>query len=224
MAGQGQKTRLYGLFAEIGKALSNPGRLELLDLLVQAPRTVEELAAEAHMSVANASQHLQRLKQARLVKVEQDGKLRRYRVAAPVVGQLLHTVTSVARQQLAEVEQTLEAYRNRRHEFERVTVQELQGRLQAGDIILIDVRPEVEYQNGHLPGAHSMPLSEIQRTLASLPDDKLVVAYGRGPYCVMADQALSILTENGREAARLEEGVTEWQLAGFPLRNKHQIT
>lgn len=220
MTSQGQKTRLYGLFAEIGKALSNPGRLELLDLLVQAPRTVEELATEAQMSVANASQHLQRLRQARLVEVEKEGKLRRYRVATPVVGELLHTVSSAAQQQLAEVEQVLDAYRHRRHEFERVTVDELQVRLQTGDAILIDVRPESEYRHGHLPGARSIPLSDIEQALDSLPDDKFVVAYCRGPYCVMADQALSVLTENGRRVARLEEGVTEWQLAGLPISHE----
>jgi rhodanese-related sulfurtransferase/predicted transcriptional regulator len=217
MTGQGQKTRLYELFAAIGKALSSPGRLELLDLLVQAPRTVEELAAEAQMGVANVSQHLQRLRQARLVEVEKEGKLRRYRAAAPIVGQLLHIVSAVAQHQLAEVEQVLEAYRDRRHEFERVTVDELQVRLQKGEAILIDVRPEPEYRNGHLPGARSLPLGEIQQALDSLPDDKLVVAYCRGPYCVMADQALGILTEHGRRVARLEEGVTEWQLAGLPV-------
>jgi rhodanese-related sulfurtransferase/DNA-binding transcriptional ArsR family regulator len=217
MTVQGQKTRLYYLFAEIGKALSNPGRLELLDLLIQAPRTVEELAAEAQMNVANASQHLQRLRQARLVDVDKEGKLRRYRVASPIVGQLLNTLRSAAQQQLAEVEQALDAYRTRRHEFERLTVQDLQARLQAGDIILIDVRPEVEYQNGHLPGARSIPLSEIQQALDFLPDNKLIVAYCRGPYCVMADQALSVLRENKRKVARLEEGVTEWQLTGFPI-------
>ena len=212
-----EKTRLYDLFAELGRALSSPGRLELLDLLSQAPRTVEQLAAETRMSVGNTSQHLQRLKQARLVEVQQEGKLRRYRLATPAVGQLLHTLSSVAQQQLAEVEQALNAYRSHRHEFERVTVQQLQMRLQTGDVILIDVRPEVEYQSGNLPGARSLPLSKIQQALAALPDDKLVVAYCRGPYCVMADQALSILKEQGREVARLEEGVTEWQLAGQPI-------
>jgi rhodanese-related sulfurtransferase len=209
-----QKNSLYNLFAQVGKALCNPKRLELLDLLVQAPRTVEELAAETQMSIANTSQHLQRLKQTRLVEAEQDGSFRRYRLANLLVPQLWHTLRLVAQQQLVEVEQALDAYRDRRHEFEQVTAQELQARLQTDEMILIDVRPVVEYEAGHLPGALSVPLSQIQQTLTSLPDDKMIVAYCRGPYCVLADEALAILAEHGWTVARLEEGVIEWQLAG----------
>jgi rhodanese-related sulfurtransferase len=208
------KDRLYNLFAQVGKALCNPKRLELVDLLVQAPRTVEELATETQMSIANTSQHLQRLKQAHLVEAERDGSFKRYRLTDPLVGQLWHTLQLVAQQQLAEVEQALDAYRDRRHEFERVSAQELQARLQADDVVLIDVRPEVEYQNGHLPDALSIPLSEIEQGLASLPDDKMIVAYCRGTYCVMADEALAILADKGWAVARLEDGVVERALAG----------
>jgi rhodanese-related sulfurtransferase/DNA-binding CsgD family transcriptional regulator len=211
-----QKARLYDLFAQVSKALCSPRRLELVDLLEQGPRTVEDLAAEAHMSVATTSHHLQRLKQARLVEVEREGTFRRYRLADPAVGQLWRTLRRVAEQQLAEVEEALAAYRDRRHEFEQIDLQELQARLQAGDVVLIDVRPEAEYQAGHLPGARSIPLNEIKQQLASLPDDQMIVAYCRGPYCVIADQALAILAETGRRVARLEEGVIEWQSAGYP--------
>lgn len=211
------KEQLYGLFAQIGKALANPHRLELLDLLVQAPRTVEELAQEAHMSIANTSQHLQRLKQARLVESQREGLYVRYRLADPAVARLWLELRAVAKQQLAEVENALAAYRNQRHEFERITAQELRERLRGGDVILLDVRPEVEYATEHLPGARSIPVDELGRRLDELPKDSTVVAYCRGPYCVLADQALELLAEKGWSVARLEEGVAEWQQAGHPV-------
>jgi rhodanese-related sulfurtransferase len=211
------KEQLYRLFAEIGKALANPHRLELLDLLVQAPRTVEELAGEAHLSVANTSQHLQRLKQARLVVDEREGLYVRYRLADPAVARLWLKLRAVAEQQLAEVEYALDAYRQRRHEFEQITADELLQRLRIGDVVLLDVRPRVEYEAAHLPGAISIPIDELERRLAELPEDKTIVAYCRGPYCVYADDALALLTEQGWNGARLEEGVAEWQQAGYVL-------
>lgn len=197
--------------------MSNPHRLELLDLLVQAPRTVEELAQEAHMSVANTSQHLQRLKQARLVLDEREGLYIRYRLADPAVARLWLQLRAVAEQQLAEVDRALDAYRERRYEFERISTDELQVRLRHGDVVLLDVRPTVEYQAGHLPEAISIPLDELERRLNELPPDKTIVAYCRGPYCVYADEGLELLAEKGWEVARLEEGVAEWQQAGYIL-------
>jgi rhodanese-related sulfurtransferase len=211
------KTQLYNLFARVASATANPHRLELLDLLVQAPRTVEELAREAHMSVANTSQHLQRLKGARLVLDEREGLYVRYRVADPAVARLWLDLRSVAEQQLAEVERALDAYRYRRHEFEQISAAELRARLHAGDVILLDVRPWIEYQAGHLPGAISIPLDELERRLGELPPDKTVVAYCRGPFCVYADEALELLAGHGWEVARLEEGVMEWQQAGYAI-------
>lgn len=208
------KEQLYHLFARVGKALSSPQRLELLDLLVQAPRTVEELAEEAHMSMANTSQHLQRLKQAQLVTDEREGVYIRYRLADPVVGRLWFALREVAQQQLAEVEVALNAYRDRRHEFEQISIEELQQRLRNGDALLLDVRPTVEYEASHIPGAISISLEEMGRRLGELPSDKMIVAYCRGPYCVFADEALQLLAERGYNVARLEEGVLEWQLAG----------
>ncbi|MDQ7029932.1 MAG: metalloregulator ArsR/SmtB family transcription factor [Ardenticatenia bacterium] len=217
-----QKEQLYRLFAHIGKALANPHRLELLDLLVQAPRTVEELAREANMSVANTSQHLQRLKQARLVMSEREGVHIRYRVADPAVTRLWLELRAVAKQQLAEVERTLDAYRHRRHEFERISADELRVLMRRGEVILLDVRPREEYQAGHLPGAISVPLDELERRLNQLPRDRTVVAYCRGPYCVYADEALELLANHGWRVARLEEGVAEWEQAGYPVeRSPH---
>ncbi|MCO6453403.1 MAG: ArsR family transcriptional regulator [Caldilineales bacterium] len=218
-----QKEQLYDLFSQIANALANPHRLELIDLLTQAPRTVEELANEAQMSVANTSQHLQRLKQARLVLAEREGVYIRYRLADPVVAQLWLNLREVAVRQLAEVEQALDAYRSRRHEFEQIPADVLLARLRQDEVVLLDVRPEVEYRAGHLPAAISIPIGELERRLAELPLDKTVVAYCRGPYCVIADDALEILAKAGRSVARLEAGVWEWQQAGYETVS-HQFT
>lgn len=211
------KEQLYRLFAQVASAMANPHRLELLDLLVQAPRTVEELAREAHMSVANTSQHLQRLKQARLLLDEREGLYVRYRVADPAVARLWLELQAVAEQQLADVERALDAYRDRRHEFEQISANELRTRLRTGEVVLLDVRPRVEYQGGHLPGAISIPLDELERRLSELPRNKTIVAYCRGPYCAYADEALGLLAGQGWDVARLEEGVMEWQQAGYDV-------
>jgi rhodanese-related sulfurtransferase/predicted transcriptional regulator len=212
------KERLYELFARVANGLANPHRLELLDLLVQAPRTVEELASEAGMSLANTSQHLQRLKQARLVTDEREGVRVRYRLADPEIARLWLQMKRVAERRLAEVEQALDAYRDRRHEFEQVPLDGLRERLRTGQAILVDVRPAVEYQADHLPGAISMPLSEMALRIDEIPPDKDVIAYCRGPYCVYADEALLLLSAQGRRVARLEEGVAEWREAGASLQ------
>jgi len=214
---QAYREQLYHLFARVASAMANPHRLELLDLLVQAPRTVEELAREAHMSIANTSQHLQRLKQAHLVVDTREGLYIRYRLADPAVARLWLELRGVAERQLAEVERTLDAYRARRHEFERISVDELLRRMRENEVALLDVRPQVEHQMSHLPGALSIPLDELERRLNELPGGKTIVAYCRGPYCVLADEALELLATRGWKVARLEEGVIEWQAAGLAL-------
>jgi rhodanese-related sulfurtransferase len=208
------KRQLYQLFSRLAGAMANFHRLELLDLLVQAPRTVEDLAQEAHMSVANTSQHLQRLKQAHLVVDEREGLFIRYRLADPAVARLWLELRSVTGLQLAEVDRALDNYRPRRFDFQRISINDLQGRMSRDEVLLLDVRPEVEFQAGHLPGAVSIPLDELEQRLDELPTGKLIVAYCRGPYCVFADQALELLSSKGWIVARLEEGVAEWQLAG----------
>lgn len=205
-----QKEALYALFAEVGQAMASAHRLELLDLLVQAPHTVEELAGQAQMSVANTSQHLQRLKQSRLVISEREGTYIRYRLADPAVAQLWLALRSVAESQIAEVQQALDAYRSSRHGFERISALELRDRLHKGEVFLLDARPQVEYASGHIPGAVSLPLEELERRLDELPPDMPIVAYCRGPYCVIADQALELIASRGFQALRLEEGVAEW--------------
>jgi rhodanese-related sulfurtransferase len=214
-----RKERLYRLFTRISSAMANPHRLELLDLLVQAPRTVEELAREANLSVANTSQHLQRLKQARLVIAEREGLYQRYRLADPAVMRLWLELRTVGEQQIEEMDDALDTYRTRRHEFEKVTIDELRDRLRAGKAVLIDARPDVEYQAGHLPQAISIPLDELDRRLDELPRNRTLVVYCRGPLCVIADDALAVLSEAGRKVARLEEGVAEWQQAGLTIEH-----
>jgi rhodanese-related sulfurtransferase len=211
------KEQLYALFSRVASAMANPHRLELLDLLVQAPRTVEELAREAQMSVANTSQHLQRLKQAHLVVDTREGLYIRYRLADPAVARLWLELRRVAERQLAEVDRTLDAYRIRQHEFEKVSADELLRRMRKNEVALLDVRPHVEYKAGHLPGALSIPVDELERRLSELPGGKTIVAYCRGPYCVLADEALELLTARGWTVARLEEGIAEWRAAGRAL-------
>ena len=206
-----QKERLYQGIARIGQALANPHRLELIDLLVQAPRTVEELAAETQMSIANTSQHLQRLKQSRLVANTREGLYIRYRLADASIAQIWLELRAVAESQLSEVREALNAYRTQRHAFERISAAELSARLQNGEVFLLDARPEVEYAAGHIPGARSFPLEELEQRLGELPADLPIVAYCRGPYCVIADQALALLASRGHRTYRLEEGVAEWR-------------
>ena len=212
-----RKQDLYRLFARIAAAMANPHRLELLDLLAQGPRTVEELGRESNLSIANASQHLQRLKRASLVIDERQGFYIRYRIADPLVTRLWLEIREVASQQLAEVNVTLDAYRARRHGFKRVSLADLRARLEKGSAVLLDVRPNAEYAAGHLPSAISIPLEELEQRVNELPHGRTIVAYCRGPYCVLADEAAEKLQRKGFRVARLEEGVHEWQQAGYPL-------
>ncbi len=212
-----QKEKLYALFAEVANGLANPHRLELLDLLVQSPRTVEELARETFMSIANTSQHLQRLKRARLVEDERDGLYVRYRLASPEMAHLWLNLRAVGEQHLADVERALSTYRNHKDDFEKVTPDELLSYQAQGKVTLVDVRPAREYQAGHLPAAISIPLDELAEHLHELPKDRKVIGYCRGPYCGYADQALQVLSSHGWEVARLEEGIAEWRQMGYAL-------
>ena len=211
------KTALYTVVAQVAQAAANPHRLELLDLLVQAPRSVEQLAEASAMSVANASQHLQRLKRAGLVMNERRGTTIRYRIADPAVAQLWVELRTVAEQQLAEMDRALDAYREHRRDLARLSPAQLGQQLDHGDVMVLDARPRLEYDAGHLPAAISIPIDELPERLDELPTDKLIVTYCRGPLCVYADQALELIVASGRQGARLEEGVAEWQLAGYAL-------
>jgi len=211
------KDAIFEQFARIGKALSSPKRLEILYLLSQSERTVEALAKAASLSVANTSQHLQRLKQAQLVREVREGVHIHYHIADPSVIRLWLELRSVAERQLSEMERALDAYRHRRHELEKISIDELKARMRNDDVILIDVRPREEYQAGHLPGAISIPLRELEPRVGEIPRGKAIVVYCRGPYCIYADEAIELLAARGWNATRLEEGVVEWQQYGFAL-------
>lgn len=211
------KEHLYELFAKISSALANPHRLELIDLLIQAPRAVDELAALAEMSMANTSQHLQTLKRARLVICQREGQSIVYSLADPLIAKLWIELRRVAQNQLAEVEQVMDQYRSHRHEFEKISSIEVNIGLQTNEILLIDARPEDEYEAGHLPGAISLPVDTLARRIHELPMGKTMVTYCRGPVCVDADDASILLSAYGYPVKRLEDGVVEWQMAGFAL-------
>ncbi len=211
------KEAIYEQFARIGKAVSSPKRLELLDLLCQGERTVEVLAREAGMTVANASQHLQLLRAARLVDTKREGVFVHYRLADEEVCAFLRTMRSLAESRLAEVEQTKRQFLREKGEMEPVDRRELLERVRAGAVTVLDVRPEEEYLAGHIPGAISIPLKDIERSLSDLPKGQEIVAYCRGPYCVLAVQAVEILREKGFRAVRMEEGVQDWRALGFPV-------
>jgi len=211
------KDELYTQFARIGKAVSNPHRLELVDLLAQGERRVDELAAEAHLSIANASQHLQTLRQARMVEFRRDGTAIYYRLAGDHVERLWQALRVTGEAQLAEIDRLRSAYLADREQFEAIDAPTLWDRVRQNDVTVIDVRPEVEFQAGHIPGSRSIPIDELDRRLEELPESQKIVAYCRGTYCVFADRAVKLLAENGFVAARLEGGLPEWRLSGYPV-------
>lgn len=211
------KTRLFTQFARIGKALASPVRLEILELLGQGERTVESLAAELQTSVANTSQHLQALRKAALVDSRKHGLYVHYRLADPAVYDVCRAVRTVAEQQLAELDRLVRRHFVDRAAAEPVRMDDLLGRLRTGEVVVLDTRPEEEYRAGHIAGAISVPVDEIQQRLRRLPKDKEYVAYCRGPYCVYADRAVELLRSRGRRASRLLEGFPEWKAAGLPV-------
>ena len=217
MGSRAFKTELYGQFARIGKALSSPHRIEILDLLAQSPRTVESLANELELSMGNASAHLQVLKEARLVETRKDGLYVEYSLADEGVAELLQAMRGVAERRLAEIDRLVKAYLGEREALESIGFDELAARVQAGSVILLDVRPQSEYEAGHIAGALSIPADELARRLKELPRTKEVIAYCRGPYCVFADEAVKTLRANNRKARRLEGGFPEWRAEKRPI-------
>ena len=209
------KDSIYEQFARLGKAISAPKRLELLDLLCQGPRTVEALAEQAGISVANASQHLQVLRAARLVETEKKGLYVEYRLAGDEVCTFFFALRGLAESRLAEVEQVAREYFEQRGAMEAVESEELLRRVRNGEVTVLDVRPPEEYRAGHIPGALSIPIGELKARLRELPKDREVVAYCRGPYCVMAVEAVKLLRKRGFTAHRLEQGIVDWRARGW---------
>jgi rhodanese-related sulfurtransferase/DNA-binding HxlR family transcriptional regulator len=207
-AARGRKEALFEAISLMGKGFASPVRLELLDLLAQAPRTVRELAGASGQSTANTSQHLQALQAAGLVSRQREGTSVRYALAGEDVLALWLALRNVSAARLAEVERAAREYLG--EEVEAIGRDELIARLSRGDAVLVDVRPEEEYHAGHIEGARSIPIDELERRLAELPEDREVIAYCRGPFCAYAHQAVRTLRQAGRQARRLEEGWPEW--------------
>lgn len=212
MASGKAKQALFEAIALMGKAFSSPRRLELLDLLAQAPRSVEEIANASGQSVANASQHLQALRAAGMVTRTREGTRVRYALAGEEALRLWLALRDASAARLAEVQRAANDYLG--EEVETIGREELLRRLASGDAILVDVRPEEEFAAGHIEGARSIPIEELQRRLDELPADREVVAYCRGPFCAYAHEAVRTLEDSGRKARRLEDGWPEWRLAG----------
>ena len=205
------KDNIYDQFARVGKAVSAPKRLELLDLLAQGPRTVEALARQAAVSVANVSQHLQVLRTARLVKAEKKGLYVEYRLADEQVAGFFRALRGLAESRLAEIAQVTRTYLHERGALEAVCGEQLLRRVKNGEVTVLDVRPAEEYRAGHIPGALSVPLAELKARLKELPKNRRIAAYCRGPYCVMAIEAVGLLRKKGYRAYRMEQGVMEWR-------------
>ncbi|RPH60887.1 MAG: ArsR family transcriptional regulator [Acidobacteria bacterium] len=216
------KDRLYGQLARLGKALSSPHRLEILELLAQGERTVDSLATEMGLSLANTSQHLQTLRQAALVESRKDGLFVHYRLVDPDVFELSTVIRSVAERRLADVERLVRDHFGDRSAAELVPMAELLRRARSKQVVILDTRPASEYVAGHIAGAISVPVDDLQRRLKELTKGNEYVAYCRGPYCVYADRAVEILRRNGRRARRLLEGFPEWRSAGFPVESGSQ--
>lgn len=211
------KKELFGHFARIGKAAASPARLEILDLLAQGEKAVETLAGQAGLSVTNTSNHLKELRSAALVTSRKDGVYVYYRLADPAVYEFLRCLQDIAVRQLADVRQLVRDYFEEPAALEPVRAGDLLERLRSDDVIVLDVRPEDEYQAGHIPGALSIPAGEIERRLSELPRDREIVAYCRGPYCVLAVRAVDILRTAGYHARRMEVGLPEWRAQGLAV-------
>jgi rhodanese-related sulfurtransferase len=211
------KNAIYEQFARIGKAVSSPKRLELLDLLCQGPRTVEVLARESGLTVANASQHLQVLRAARLVEAHKEGLYVKYRFEDQMVCEFFHAMRVLAESRLAEVEQIKRRFLKGKAGMEPVDRKALLELARKGAVTVLDVRPKEEYTAGHIPGALSIPLKELLLRLSDLPRSQEIVAYCRGPYCVLSIQAVEILRARGFHALRLEEGIQDLRALGFPI-------
>lgn len=216
MSGTNVKSMLFSEFARVSKALGSGNRLELLEFLAQGERSVETLAALSGLSVANTSRHLQVLRHAGLIAARKEGQFVHYRVAGDGVIRLLAALQEVAQHNVAEVTQLVNTYLTSKDSLEPVSVDELQDRIRSGLVTVLDVRPKEEYAAGHLPGAINVPLAELEKNLKRIPRNREIVAYCRGPFCLLAFEAVAKLRKKGLKAHRLETGYPEWRVAGLP--------
>jgi ArsR family transcriptional regulator len=217
MSSQNPKRAMFEQLAAVARSLGSAHRLELLEVLAQAERSVEELAALGGLTIANTSQHLQQLRRFGLVEARRDGKRVIYKLADPEVVALLSALSRVTQRNVGAVEKVLNSYFRERDNLEPVSRKELLRRIRDGLVTVIDTRPREEFAAGHVPGAINLPLSELKRRLRELPADQEIVAYCRGRYCVLSYEAVALLRKRGFKASRLEDGYPEWKAAGLPV-------
>ena len=218
------KDAIYQQIARVSRAVMHPRRLELLDLLCQGPMTVERLARKSGMSIGNTSQHLQHLREARLVQVIPHGTARIYQLADEATCDLFHTLRSLAERYYAEMREVTEAFLKGKDDLEAIGAGTLAERFEHESPVLLDVRPSEEYDSGHWPGALSLPIEELAGRLAELPQDRTIVAYCRGPYCVLSLHAVEVLRQHGFQAIRMVEGVSDWRAQGLPIEKSNDAS
>lgn len=206
------KDRAYAILAAVIKAIANPRRLEIVDLLGQGEKSVEEIAAETDMSFANTSQHLQVLKSANLVEIRRDGNFIFYKLANEEIYKSLQNLRSLGMERTAEMEKLINSYRSGKGKFEILKLDELPKQIKSRNVVLLDVRPADEYKQGHIPGAINIPVDRFSKNLRKMSKQKEYIIYCRGPFCVFADDAVQILLQKGFKAKRLEEGYPDWKL------------
>lgn len=211
------KDRVYSELARITKSLANPHRLEIIELLAQGEYSVEQIAEQTHLPVANASQHLQVLKVAQIVDVNRQGNFIYYRLANSNVFKTWRALRELGVERIATIEKLVNDFRKSKFDFESVTIDELVKKIESGKVTILDVRPETEFNKGHIANAISIPLDQLSKRLKELPKRTEIVAYCRGPFCVFADEAVTILVKAGYKARRLEEGFPDWKLQNLPI-------
>ncbi|MFN4763192.1 ArsR/SmtB family transcription factor [Gillisia sp. Q332] len=215
------KNKIYTELAKVTKALGNPRRMEIIDLLAQGPFSVEKIAEQTSLSVANASQHLQVLKGALLVEISRKGNFIYYHLAGESVFQVWRALRELGLAQNAEAEKLVHDFYHSENQLEPVTLKELRQKITGQDVVILDVRPGEEYEHGHIKEAISIPVEELAGRMDELPRDSEIIAYCRGPLCVYADEAVSLLREKGFKAKRLKEGYPDWKAMGFPAEISH---
>ena len=211
------KDKVYDELAKITKALANPHRLEIIELLAQGDYSVEQISIQASLSIANTSQHLQVLKTAQLVEITRNGNFIHYRLASANVYKAWKALRELGVERIAAIEKLVRDFRGSKFKFESVTIDELIKKIESRKITILDVRPEAEYEKGHIPNAISIPFDQLSKRLKELPKRSEIIAYCRGPFCVFADEAVALLNKAGFKATRLEEGFPDWEVIGLPV-------
>ena len=211
------KDKVYQELAKITKALSNPHRLEIIELLAQGEYSVEQIASQTNVSIANASQHLQLLKTSQLVEINRQGNFIYYRLANTNVFKAWKALRELGVERISSIEKIIKDFKQAKFSFESLSINELITKLEKGRVTILDVRPETEYRKGHIANAVSIPIEQLEKRLKELPKRNEIIAYCRGPFCVFADEAVALLSKKGYNAIRLEEGYPDWQLEGLPI-------